>query len=241
MKGRPPMKAQPPRIVEGARSMTETKNPPLTPELYSYVLDHNPPLDAVQRELVEITHTRYADVAGLQTAQEQAPLLAFLVRLIGARQVVEVGTFTGLSTLAMAQALPADGRLIACDICEEWTAVGREAWAKGGVADRIDLRIAPALDTLRALPSGEPWIDLSFLDADKESYVDYWEELVPRTRPGGLIVVDNVLYHGLVADPSATGPAAAVRAFNDHVSADPRMEAVLLTVADGLTLARRVG
>lgn len=112
--------------------MSESKNPQLTPELYAYVLAHNPPLDPVQRELVETTHHRLADVAGLQTAEEQGPLLAFLVRLTGARQIVEVGTFTGYSTLSMAQALPADGRIIACDISEEWTAVGREAWAKAG-------------------------------------------------------------------------------------------------------------
>ncbi|GAA1897077.1 O-methyltransferase [Streptantibioticus ferralitis] len=220
--------------------MTETKNPPLTPELYAYVLEHNPPLDPVQRELVELTHTRFADAAGLQTAEEQGPLLSFLVRLIGARQIVEVGTFTGYSTLSMARALPADGRIIACDISEEWTAVGRAAWAKAGVADRIDLRIAPALDTLRALPDDEPWIDLSFLDADKENYPLYWEELVRRTRPGGLLVVDNTLFHGAVTDPAATGPAAAIQAFNDLVLADDRVEAVLLTVADGVTLARRV-
>jgi len=217
----------------------ETKNPPLTPELYAYLLDHNPPLDPVQRDLVDTTHRRLSESAGLQTAQEQGPLLAFLVRLTGARRIVEVGTFTGYSTLSMAQALPPGGSLIACDVSEEWTAYGRAAWAAAGVADRIDLRLAPALDTLRALPD-DPWIDLAFLDADKENYVNYWEELVPRLSPGGLVVVDNTLYHGRVTDPAATGAAAAIRHFNDHVRADPRVEDVLLTVADGLTLARRV-
>ncbi|WP_431044649.1 O-methyltransferase [Streptomyces sp. P1-3] len=218
--------------------MTETKNPPLTPELYDYVLAHNPPLDPVQRELVDVTHQRLAAEAGMQSAQEQGPLLAFLVRLTGARLVVEVGTFTGFSALSMAQALPADGRLITCDVSEEWTAYGREAWAKAGVDDRIDLRIAPALDTLRALPA-EPHIDLAYVDADKENYVAYWEELVPRMRPGGLIVADNVLFGGKVTDPAATGNPAAIRRFNDHVAADARMESVMVTVADGLTLARR--
>jgi caffeoyl-CoA O-methyltransferase len=217
----------------------ETKNPQLTSELYAYVLDHNPPLDPVQQELIETTHRRLAASAGMQTAEEQGPLLAFLVRLTGARQIVEVGTFTGFSTLSMAQALPEGGRLIACDISEEWTAIGREAWAKAGVADRIDLRIAPAIDTLRALP-GDGWIDLVFLDADKGSYIDYWEELVPRMSPGGLLVADNTLFHGQVADPGAAGGAAAIRAFNDHVRADDRVDDVLLTVADGLTLARRL-
>lgn len=218
--------------------MSETKNPQLTPELYAYVLDHNPPLDPAQRALVDTTHAKLPDEAGLQTAEEQGPLLAFLVRLIGARQVVEVGTFTGFSTLSMAQALPADGRVIACDVSEEWTAVGREAWAEAGVADRIDLRIAPAIETLRALPDGE-WVDLVFLDADKGSYIAYWEELVPRMRPGGLLVADNTLFHGRVADPAVTGSAAAIRAFNDHVRADERVDDVLLTVADGTTLARK--
>jgi caffeoyl-CoA O-methyltransferase len=138
----------------------------------------------------------------------------------------------------MAQALPADGRVIACDVSEEWTAVGREYWAKAGVADRIDLRIAPAIDTLKALPGGE-WIDLVFLDADKTSYTDYWEELVPRMNPGGLLVVDNTLFHGEVVDEDATGSAQAIRDFNSHVRADDRVDDVLLTVADGLTLARK--
>ncbi|MFD8071044.1 O-methyltransferase [Streptomyces sp. NPDC059718] len=219
--------------------MPETKNPQLTPELYAYVLEHNPPLDPVQEELVEITHARFGDAAGMQSAREQGPLLAFLVRLTGARQVVEVGTFTGFSALSMAQALPADGRLIACDISEEWTAVAREAWAKAGVADRVDLRIAPALDTLRALPR-DPWIDLVYLDADKGNYVNYWEELVPRMRPGGIIAADNTLFHGRVVDPRATGDTAGIRAFNDCVAADGRVEGLLLTVADGLTLARKL-
>ncbi|MBL1100084.1 O-methyltransferase [Streptomyces coffeae] len=204
------------------------------------MLRHNPQLDPVQRELVEVTHARLPEYAGMQSAEEQGPLLAFLVRLTGARHIVEVGTFTGFSALAMAQALPADGKLIACDVSEEWTAYGREAWAKAGVADRIDLRIAPALETLRAMPA-EPHIDFVYLDADKASYVDYWEELVPRLNPGGVIVADNVFYNGDVTDPATTGAGAAIRTFNDHVAADDRMEAIMLTVADGLTLARRRG
>ncbi|TVL90027.1 O-methyltransferase [Streptomyces sp. SAJ15] len=218
--------------------MTESKWVPITDELYRYVLAHNPPLDPVQRELVDATRARLPEVAVKLSAEEQGPLLAFLVRLTGARHIVEVGTFTGFSALCMAQALPADGTLITCDISEEWTAYGREAWAKAGVADRVDLRVAPALDTLRALPE-EPHIDLVYLDADKVNYVAYWEELVPRMRPGGLIVADNTLFSGRVVDPEATGDPAAIRAFNDHVAADARMDAVLLTVADGVTLARR--
>ncbi|MGP3632030.1 O-methyltransferase [Streptomyces sp. 24-1644] len=218
--------------------MTKGNETRITDDLYAYMLAHNPPLDAVQRELVETTYARFPDQAGMQSSQEQGPLLAFLVRLTGARHLVEVGTFTGFSALSMAQALPPDGVLIACDISEEWTAIGRAAWEKAGVADRIDLRIAPALDTLRAMPP-EPHIDLAYLDADKGNYVPYWEELVPRMRPGGLIATDNVLFHGGVVDPRATGAAAAIKEFNEHVAADSRMDSVLLTVADGLTLSRR--
>lgn len=128
--------------------------------------------------------------------------------------------------------------MIACDVSEEWTAYGREAWAKAGVADRIELRIAPALDTLRAMPA-EPHIDFAYLDADKGNYIAYWEELVPRMRQGGVITTDNVLFHGGVTDPRATGGAAAIQEFNNHVSADPRMDSVMLTVSDGLTLSRK--
>ncbi|WP_330330211.1 O-methyltransferase [Streptomyces sp. NBC_00536] len=218
--------------------MSKGNSTKITDELYAYMLAHNPPLDEVQRGLVETTEEKFPDDAGMQSAEEQGPLLAFLVRLTGARHVVEVGTFTGFSSLSMAQALPADGRLIACDISEEWTAYGREAWAAAGVADRVELRIGAALDTLRAMPS-EEHIDLVYLDADKQSQIAYWEELVPRLRPGGLIVTDNTLFHGTVLDPSATGSAAGVHAFNEHVVADKRMESVMLAISDGLTLSRK--
>jgi caffeoyl-CoA O-methyltransferase len=218
--------------------MTKGNSTKITDELYAYMLAHNPPLDAVQRGLVATTYERLPDHAGMQSAEEQGPLLAFLVRLVNARHIVEVGTFTGFSALAMAQALPADGKLIACDVSEEWTAYGKEAWAKAGVADRIELRIAPALDTLRAMPV-DPHIDFAYLDADKGNYIAYWEELVPRLRPGGVIATDNVLYHGRVLDPEGPGAPAAIRAFNEHVAADERMDSVMLTVADGLTLSRK--
>ncbi|MFF3210886.1 O-methyltransferase [Streptomyces sp. NPDC002886] len=218
--------------------MTKGNSTKITDELYQYVLAHNPPLDEVQRGLVETTYRVFPDSAGMQSAQEQGPLLAFLVRLTGARHIVEIGTFTGFSSLSMAQALPADGRLIACDVSEEWTAYAREAWAKAGVADRIDLRIAPAIETLRAMPA-EPHIDMAYMDADKQSQIAYWEELVPRLRPGALLVTDNTLFHGSVLDPAATGGAAGVQAYNEHVAADPRMESVLLAISDGITLSRK--
>ncbi|MFF4320152.1 O-methyltransferase [Streptomyces sp. NPDC001568] len=218
--------------------MTKGNSTKITDELYQYVLAHNPPLDDVQRGLVATTYEKFPQSAGMQSAQEQGPLLAFLVRLTGARHIVEVGTFTGFSALSMAQALPADGRLIACDVSEEWTAYGREAWEAAGVADRIDLRIAPALDTLRAMPAQEH-IDLAYVDADKQSQILYWEELVPRLRPGGLIVTDNTLFHGTVLDGSPESRGASVHAFNEHVAADSRMESVLLAISDGLTLSRK--
>ncbi|KOU58276.1 O-methyltransferase [Streptomyces sp. NPDC060334] len=218
--------------------MTKGNSTKITDELYRYVLAHNPPLNDVQRGLVATTYEKFPDSAGMQSAEEQGPLLAFLVRLTGARHIVEVGTFTGFSSLSMAQALPADGKLIACDVSEEWTAYGRAAWEAAGVADRVELRIGKALDTLSAMPR-EPHIDMAYVDADKESQIAYWEELVPRLRPGGLIVTDNTLFHGAVLDESATGSAAGVRAFNEHVRADTRMESVLLAISDGLTLSRK--
>ncbi|WP_328970603.1 O-methyltransferase [Streptomyces sp. NBC_00239] len=218
--------------------MTKGNSTKITDELYAYMLAHNPPLDEVQRGLVATTYEKFPNVAGMQSAEEQGPLLAFLVRLTGARMIVEIGTFTGFSTLSMAQALPADGRVIACDVSEEWTAYGREAWQKAGVADRIDLRIAPALDTLCGLPA-EPHVDMAYIDADKENQIAYWEELVPRMRPGGLIVTDNTLFHGYVLDAEPSASAAGVQAFNDHVAADPRMDSVLTIISDGLTLSRK--
>ncbi|MBH1933374.1 class I SAM-dependent methyltransferase [Streptomyces sp. AV19] len=219
--------------------MIVKKSITLSPELYQYLLDHNPPLDPVLRKLVDTTRSLLPGDAYLQVAEEQAPLLAFLVRLTGARRVLEIGTFTGLSSLAMAQALPADGSLTAFDVSEEWTAHARRAWAEAGVADRIDLRIGDGLESLRALPA-EPHLDLVFLDADKENYVNYWEEIVPRLRTGGLLAVDNTLFQGTVIEPGVTGAGAGVRRFNDHAAADKRMESVMLNVADGLTLARKV-
>jgi caffeoyl-CoA O-methyltransferase len=155
--------------------------------------------------------------------------------------VVEVGTFTGYSALCLARGLEPGGRLLCCDVSEEWTAIAQAAWQAAGVDDRIDLHIAPALDTLKAQPS-TPDIDLAFIDADKPNYRSYYNELVPRMRPGGLVVVDNVLWSGRVVDPSATDPdTEAIRAFNEHVLADPRTDSVMLPIADGLTLARVVG
>jgi caffeoyl-CoA O-methyltransferase len=210
----------------------------LDERLHDYVVAHSEPLDDVQRWLIERT-AELGPVAGMQIAPEQGAFFTLLARLVAPHVAVEVGTFTGYSSLCLARGLPDGGRLLCCDINEEWTAIAREAWTRAGVADRIELRLAPALDTLRSLPD-EPHIDLSFVDADKGSYLAYYEELVRRTRPGGLLAVDNVLWRGAVADPDDTEPdTQALRAFNDRVAADERVTAVMLPIADGLTLLQR--
>jgi len=175
----------------------------------------------------------------MQIGDDQGQLLTMLARLIGARRAVEVGTFTGYSSICIARGLAEGGSLLCCDISAEWTEIGRRAWDAAGLADRIELRIAPALDTLQALPRTAD-IDLVFIDADKPGYAAYWAELVPRVRPGGLLLADNVLWSGRIADPEAADAnTTALRAFNDMVAADDRVETVVLTAFDGLTIARR--
>ncbi|QUH03140.1 class I SAM-dependent methyltransferase [Saccharopolyspora erythraea] len=208
------------------------------PELQTYLVAHGTPPDAVLTDLAAETARLTGDRAQMQVPPEQGALLTLLASLVGAEFAVEVGTFTGYSTLCLARGLPAGGRLLTCDVSEEWTSIARRYWERAEVAERIDLRLAPALETLRALPP-EPAVDLAFIDADKPGYVDYWEELVPRMRGGGLLIADNVLYHGGVVRPDAEGNAAAIRRFNEHVLADDRVEQVMLGIADGITLARR--
>ncbi len=210
---------------------------PVTPELLEHVRRWSEPLDEVQRELVRET-LALGPRARMQVAPEQAPLLTLLVRLVQARRVVEVGTFTGLSSLALAKGLPDDGRLVCFDVSEEWTAIARRAWRRAGLEDRIELRLGDARTTLRSL-EGEPPVDLAFVDADKEGYAAYVELLLPVLRPGGLLVLDNTLRGGAVLSPEADGTAAALRDLNDRLVADPRLETVLLPVADGVTLARK--
>jgi caffeoyl-CoA O-methyltransferase len=219
-----------------------TARPPksflLSSELADYLVAHGSPPDAVQEALIEETAALGA-VAGMQISPEQGAFLTVLTRLLGARNAIEIGTFTGYSALSIARGLPDGGRLICCDVSEEWTSIGRKAWESAGVADRIDLRIAPALDTLGALPAGETF-DLAFIDADKPNYANYYEALVPRMRVNGAILVDNVLWDGRVIQADADDDnTVAIRAFNDLVAADPRVETVMLPIADGLTIARK--
>ena len=210
----------------------------LTPELADYLVGHGSPPDAVQLALIEETRA-LGPVAGMQIAPEQGAFLTLLTRLVGARAAVEVGTFTGYSSLCIARGLPADGHLLCCDVSEEWTAIARRAWATAGVANRIELRLAPAADTLRSLPREET-IDLAFIDADKPGYPVYYEEILARLRPNGVLLVDNVLWDGRVVQADADDDnTKAIRAFNDMVAADDRVEAVMLPIADGLTLCRK--
>jgi len=211
----------------------------LSAELHSYLVSRSTPPDAVLGELAAETERRFPDAAGMQIGPEQGTFMTLLTQLIGARDAIEVGTFTGYSSICLARGLAEGGRLICCDVSDEWTSVARRYWQLAGVAGRIELRLGPGLETLRALPEG-PGFDLAFIDADKPGYVGYWDQIVPRIRGGGAILVDNTLSHGRVVDPGSTDASVqGIRDFNDHAIADDRVELVLLPVGDGLTLARK--
>ena len=219
--------------------MADIRTLPVTAELIDYVVDHGTwPVDEVLADLHAET-AALGQVAGMQVGPDQGQLLTLLTRVVDAHRAVEVGTFTGYSALCIARGLAPGGTLLCCDVSEEWTAIARRAWARAGVDDRIELRIAPAVETLRALPTDEP-LDLVFIDADKPGYSAYWEELVPRVRPGGLLLVDNVLWSGSITDDSRTDEnTLALRAFNDAVAADDRVDVAILPAFDGLTIARK--
>ena len=173
----------------------------------------------------------------MQIGPDQGALMAMLVKLIGARRILEIGTFTGYSSTAMALAMPPDGRVTCCDVSREWTDIARQAWADAGVEDRIELRLAPATETLATLDDDS--FDLSFIDADKPNYDAYYEGCLRVVRPGGLILIDNVLWSGDVADPAVDNDnVRAIRALNEKIAADQRVDHVLLPLADGLTMAR---
>jgi caffeoyl-CoA O-methyltransferase len=207
----------------------------LDEQLSAYVADHVSDPSPLERELIE--ETGHLEMAQMQISSEQAAFLRFLVTVSGATQILEIGSFTGYSALAMASALPADGALIALDRSEEWTTIAMRYWERAGLADRIDLRIGDAAESLAAFPE-EPTFDLVFLDADKTGYPVYLELVVPRMNPGGVLVADNTLRRGRVADPEDTSESIeAVRRFNDRIAADDRLEAQLLPLFDGLTVA----
>lgn len=209
------------------------------PALSDYLLDHATPADEVLRDLAAETRRLLPDNARMQISHDQGTLLTLLVKLTGTLHAVEVGTFTGYSSICIARGLAPGGQLLACDVSEEWTGTARRYWERAGVADRIELRIAPAAETLRALPR-EEYLDFAFIDADKVGYPVYYEELLTRLRPGGVIVLDNVLREGRVLDPAAREePDLVIRELNDAITADERVESVLLPVRDGVTVVRK--
>jgi len=213
-------------------------NEQLAPGVDDYLTGHSTPPDALLRDLAAETARRFPGRSRMQIGQGQGTFMTMLAGLMGARHAVEVGTFTGYSSICLARGMAADGKLICCDISQEWTSLARAYWQQAGLAGRIDLRLGPALETLRALPGGA-WLDLAFIDADRAGLTGYWEEIVPRMRPGGVILVDNVLLHGRIFDPEPDAEALAVRQFNEHAAADDRVVLAMLPMADGLTVARR--
>ena len=211
---------------------------PMTESLRDYLQSVSLRETPVQRALREATLSVRG--AGMQISPEQGQFMALLVQLTGTRRAIEVGTYTGYSALTVAQALPPDGRLVCCDVSEEWTAIGRRHWEMAGVADRIDLRLGPALATLDGLlaAGGAGGWDMAFIDADKANYDGYYERCLKLLRPGGLILIDNVLWSGAVADPARTDPdTTALRALNAKLHGDERVGLAMLPVGDGLTLA----
>jgi predicted O-methyltransferase YrrM len=212
----------------------------VTPEIAEYIRAttlHEAPILARLRE-----ETAKLPMAMMQISPEQGQFMQLLTRLTGARRYIEVGTFTGYSALAVALAMPADGRAVCCDVNAEWTAIGRRFWQEAGVAAKIDLRLAPGTETLEKLRAagGDGSYDLAFIDADKANYVAYYEHCVGLVRANGVILVDNVLWGGKVADPAVeTEDTRAIRALNTRVAQDPRVEASLLPIGDGLLMARK--
>lgn len=216
------------------------RNITLTDTLYRYLVDHSVREPEVLRELRE--ETAKLPMAGMQIGADQGQFMGLLAKLMGAKRCVEVGVFTGYSALAVALALPPDGRIVACDVSEEWTAIARRYWKKAGVDGKIELRLAQAVRTLDQLiaEGGEARYDFAFIDADKGNYLAYYERCLRLLRTGGLIAVDNTLWSGDVADPANTKPdTVALRAFNDALHADDRVDIALLPLGDGLTLARK--
>jgi caffeoyl-CoA O-methyltransferase len=210
----------------------------LNQELYDYVIAHGHTTDPILRDLAEETR-KLGRIAGMQIAPEQGALMGILARAIGARSAVEVGVFTGYSSLSVARALPADGKLLCLDVNEEWTSIARRYWERSGIASKITLKLAPAVETLRALPASQTF-DFAFVDADKSNYRIYYEEILKRLRTNGLLLIDNVLWNGQVIDLNdKSEDTVAIRDLNDFIAIDSRVEAVMIPVADGITVVRK--
>ncbi|PZF93704.1 O-methyltransferase [Micromonospora deserti] len=221
----------------------EVKHVPVNQAVRDYLVRSSSPPDAVLSGLVDSTRS-VGEAAGMMVPVEQAGLLTILTRLVEARTAVDIGTFTGLSALAIARGLAPGGRVVTCDVTDRWADIARSHWERAGVADRIEFRLGAAARTLRAMPAGTV-VDLVFIDADKMNYPTYYQAVVPLLRPGGLLLVDNVLLDGYVLDPELAAPglprrcAETLRAFNATLAADDRFDTVMLPIADGLTIARR--
>lgn len=216
------------------------RNISMNDALYQYILDHSLRDDPLMQELRE--ETARLPQAGMQIGPDQGQFMALLTKLVGAKQCLEIGVFTGYSSLSVARALPRDGRILACDVSEEWTAIARKYWKRAGVEDKIDLRIGPALGTLDTLISLRQTnrFDMAFIDADKVNYLAYYERCIELVRKGGLILVDNTLWSGEVANPSNQKPdTVALRAFNEALHRDDRIDLALLPVGDGVTMIRK--
>jgi caffeoyl-CoA O-methyltransferase len=222
--------------------MSSKKTPSwLSPEMAAYVAERAPQPDAVLAALAERTRAETGGAAGMQVSAFQGAVLTLLTRISGARRALELGTFTGYSSICIARGLADGGSLLCCDVSEAYTAVAREAWAAAGLTDSIELRIAPALETLAALPqeSPEPF-DLVFIDADKGNYPAYVDAVAPLMRRGALLLVDNTLWSGRVLAPAGDDETtAAFQAFNDNLASDERFESVILPISDGMTMAAR--
>lgn len=215
------------------------KNTEITEELYDYLVAHGHNDDPVLAELARVTQDKVKDLWIMQIAPEQGTLMEMLARISGARSAIEIGTFTGYSAICLARGLPDDGTLLCCDVSEEWTSIAREYFQKAGVASKIELRIGPAVETLRSLPADRTF-DIAFIDADKVSYEIYYEELLKRLAPNGLILFDNVLWGGSVINQEdQSDNTAALRKLNDRIAADDRVQAVMLSISDGLTIVRK--
>jgi caffeoyl-CoA O-methyltransferase len=216
-----------------------TKFVKLNQSIYDYVIAHGHNRDPLLAELADETARQLGSVAGMQIAPEQGTLMTVLARMVNARSAIEVGTFTGYSAICVARALPPQGRLLCCDVSDAYTTIARRYWQKAGLAERITLKLGPALQTIRGLPVSAS-LDFAFIDADKENYLNYYEEILRRTRPGGLILIDNVLWSGAVLERrDQSADTRAIRELNDLIARDERVDAVMLPVADGLTICRR--
>ncbi len=209
-------------------------------ELADYISAHSTKPDDVQRQLMTATEERTGGASRMQIGGDQGTFFEILASSLGARNVIEIGTFTGYSALSLARGIGPNGRLICCDVSEEWTAIAREHWQLAGVADRIDLRIAPALETIAALPA-DTQFDMAFIDADKPNYANYFAALLPLMRTGGVILVDNTLWSRRVLDPTQQDDdTAALAAFNKMVADDKRVRCVIIPMGDGVTLIQKL-